>query len=106
SPTATTPTNSVVRAPTSSWLTTSRPNVSVPSQWAGPTGASRAVGATSTGSYGVQTNETSAAATTSPTSAPPTTSVGGPIRPRVPAAVTPPSAAGGRARCRPRPPGS
>ena len=64
-PTATKPTNSVVRAPTMIWLKTSRPNLSVPSQCCAEGFSSREAGSTSVGSYGVQTKETSAMATTS-----------------------------------------
>ncbi len=109
-PTATNPTNSVVRAPTMIWLRTSRPNLSVPSQCCAEGVSSREVGSTSVGSYGVQTNETSAMATTSSTSRPPTTRLGLSRRPApAPGAgveheglggahCTPPRSRGSRAR--------
>ena len=68
---ATTPTSSVVRAPTISWLRMSRPNWSAPSRWLPETPASESCGRTMVGSYGVHTSETSAASTTRPTSTPP-----------------------------------
>ncbi len=75
-PTATTPTNNVVRDPTMIWLNTSRPNLSVPNQWSHDGLASRTVGSTSVASYGVQTNETSAISAMSPTITAPTIRLG------------------------------
>ena len=54
-PTATTPTNSVVRAPIRIWEKMSRPNLSVPSQCRDENPCSRSAALTKVGSYGVHT---------------------------------------------------
>ena len=99
-PTATNPTNSVVREPTMIWLRTSRPNLSVPSQCWAEGVSSREVGSTSVGSYGVHTNETSAMTTTTSTSTPPTTRLGLSRRPDPRPAAGPCRRSGARS-CRP-----
>ena len=70
-PTATTPTSSVIRAPTITQVNVSRPKVSVPNGWARLPPCSLAAGSIAFASYGVHTKEMRASPTMSMTSAAP-----------------------------------